>query len=204
MKEFAKGKLGAIAQAALVTTVTVAGSALLKLNLSQGGSGPFLLALANRVSALSPDARARATKLFANFNELELQLAIATLRESRKRLDVSIAQYEEAYETFTHLVTGLQIDPEKFHESFMGFSTEYRNDRWRLTRVVHPLSLAFVLNESFSHIVEVKNVASRDGLKPTYVDIEVPRKRASRFKDILEFADSSMADLLSREIVPGR
>jgi hypothetical protein len=165
VKWFQKGKLGTVAQAALVQTITVAGKALAKLNLSSLGSGPFLLAFANKVAALSPDSEARARKRWPQLDELELTLALRALLRMKKDLDVSMKGYFEHWLALRTLFINLQVRPAETICKWFGGPPRFHRLPWTWD----PDIMLSMIGEHYVHDFDVQ--------------IRVPMEKMVQFKE---------------------
>lgn len=107
VKEFAKGKLGVIAQSALVSAFGISGNLLKVLGLQSTGSKPFLLALANKVEALAGDRSRLASKVQVLLKEIEVSLAIRTVDSVIKEAESLISSMEQASQNFQEWKYGM-------------------------------------------------------------------------------------------------
>jgi hypothetical protein len=80
VKEFANGKLGRVAQAALVSAFGLATKVLPRLGFQESRFIPFLLSLENKVQVLAGDKSQLSRRNQKYFDEAEILLAIAMLR----------------------------------------------------------------------------------------------------------------------------
>jgi hypothetical protein len=90
VQEFEKGKLGRVAQAALISAFALTGKLLARLG--EGGSSfvPFLLSMENKVRALGGDECHLHPETRARLVEIESILAIALVRRIKARLDEDV------------------------------------------------------------------------------------------------------------------
>jgi len=194
VKEFAKGRLGTMAQAALVQSLTVAGSALAKLDVSSVGSGPFLLALANKVTALSPNSNDLARKRWDNFDEIQICLALRTLYNIQGELSDNIAKYDRNWALLKALVIGLQVEPQKTIHDWFGLGGPKRNSR--LPFVWDAEILVETLLEHYAHASLEQNLPIPGSNYRRYAKAWVPVDKKSRFDAVKKCLHSRIALLL--------
>lgn len=108
MKEFAKGKLGLLAQSALVFSLGASGSLLRSLGYQGTGSTPFLLAIANRVEALAGDRGRLSKNLDSLLGEIEYGLIIRTVSQIRSECEKLIQSLHDASTRFSDWRAGIK------------------------------------------------------------------------------------------------
>lgn len=81
-KEFALGRLGKVAQAALVSAFGVTGRAIAQLAPQKSSYMPFLLAMQGKVQALEGDQSHLSSSVRSNLAEIELLLCISIMRST--------------------------------------------------------------------------------------------------------------------------
>lgn len=93
-KEFAKGKLGRVAQAALISAFGLGSKILSRMGVQESGFLPFLLSFENKVEVLARDVNHLSPRNLGLFNEIETLLSIAMIRRIIKMLreDLKVAQ----------------------------------------------------------------------------------------------------------------
>jgi hypothetical protein len=94
VKEFAKGKLGRVAQAALISAFGLGSKILSRMGVQESGFLPFLLSIENKVQVLARDENQLSDRNLAVFNETETLISIAMLRRiiAMLKKDLSIAE----------------------------------------------------------------------------------------------------------------
>lgn len=95
-KEFARGKLGRVAQAALISAFGLGSKILSRMGVQESGFLPFLLSIENKVEVLARDENQLSWKNLALFNEVEILISIAMLRRIIALLKKDLDQAERA------------------------------------------------------------------------------------------------------------
>lgn len=80
VKEFARGKLGRVAQAALISAFGLSSKILSRMGVQESGLLPFLLSIENKVQVLARDENHLSPKNRALYKETEILVAIAMIR----------------------------------------------------------------------------------------------------------------------------
>jgi hypothetical protein len=202
VREFAQGRLGTVAQSALVQALSVSGKVLLSLLPTQPGAELLLLAFANRFEALSQNANLYASKLFPRHKEISILLALITLRRVSERLDSHIEKYDETWIRYRDLVVGFQTEPDKTIQRWLEMSDEeWATDGKDVCWV--PQILASVFMEHFAHATEIKEVRNPNkGSPKKYLEYEIPRDRASRFEKVKLALREAIDTLINRQESP--
>lgn len=84
--EFTKGKLGLLAQSALIFSLGASGSLMRALGYQATGSTPFLLAIANKVEALAGDKARLSREVNSLLGEIEYGLILRTVSEIQREV----------------------------------------------------------------------------------------------------------------------
>jgi len=214
VKEFAKGKLGTMAQAALVTSVSVAGKILSELNVSQEGSGTFLLALANKVTALAQDSTSLARKIWKSYADIQVCFALVALREAHKAIEKERETYNTHFEYLLDLLRGLKVDPVGTIQNWAQVDLDgpppmSRMEAWRNPQILNLLIRQhWTAPPTFAKVSKLTSTRSF-GRTSGVVKLKTASPKAlsrqtSAFDEALVLTRAKIAELTNMEEVEGR